>query len=49
VVIGVPELLALHTEVLKKVDMENLPMGTVAAYRVMEDIETYTKLADFKK
>jgi len=29
--------------------MENLPMGTPAAYRVLEDIETHKKLADFKK
>lgn len=46
--IGIPELLALHTAVLKKADMENLPMGT-AAYRVMEDIEDYNKLGRMKK
>lgn len=46
--IGVPELLALHTAVLKKADNENLAIGT-AVYRVMEDIEDYNKVGDMKK
>ncbi len=46
--IGIPELLALNTAVLKKADTENLPKGT-AAYRVMEDIEDYNKLGGMKK
>ena len=41
--IGFPELAALHAAVLKKADLENLPM-TTAAYSVMEDIEKYNKL-----
>ena len=45
--IGFPELLAFHDAVIKKVDVENLPVGT-AAYRVMEDIENYNKIGGLK-
>jgi uncharacterized protein (UPF0335 family) len=45
--IGFPELLAFHDAVIKKVDVENLPVGT-AAYHVMEDIENYNKIGGLK-
>jgi hypothetical protein len=39
--IGFPELVALHTAVLKKSDMDKLPVKT-AGYRVMKEIEIIT-------
>ena len=46
--IGFPELLAFHGAIMKKTDLDNMPMET-AAYRVMEDIENYNKLGGMKK
>jgi hypothetical protein len=46
--IGVDELFAFHASVMKKADMQNLPIRT-AAYRVIEDVQNYNKLGDMKK
>src|SRR5207244_4791288 len=46
--IGVPELLALHTAVLKKADTDNLSRDR-AAYRVIEEIRDYNNLGGMKK
>ena len=46
--IGFPELVALHTAVLKKSNMDKLPVET-AGYRVMKEIEDYNTLYDMKK
>ena len=46
--IGVPELLALHTAVLKKADTDNLSRER-AAYHVIEEIRDYNNLGGMKK
>jgi hypothetical protein len=46
--IGFPELVALHTAVLKKADTDKLPVET-AGYRVMSEIEDYNTLYDMKE
>jgi hypothetical protein len=46
--IGVPELLALHTAVLKKADTDNLSRDR-AAYHVIEEIRDYNNLGGMKK
>ena len=45
--IGLPELLAFRTAVLKKTEKDNLSRQA-AAYRVMEDIEYYEKIGGLK-
>ena len=46
--IGVPELLALHSAVLKKADTDNLSRDR-AAYHVIEEIRDYNNLGGMKK
>jgi hypothetical protein len=46
--IGIAELLALHSAVYEKVDMERIPPDT-AAYKVVEDIRDYSQLGGLKK
>jgi hypothetical protein len=46
--IGIGELLAFHTAVSEKAEMYDLSMES-AAYRVIEDIQYYNKLAGMKK
>jgi len=45
---GLGELLAFHTAVSERAEMQNLSMES-AAYRVIEDIQYYTKLGGMKK
>jgi hypothetical protein len=45
---GLGELLAFHTVVSERAEMQNLSMVS-AAYRVIEDIQYYTKLGGMKK
>jgi hypothetical protein len=46
--IGFPELLAFHSAVTKKADTENIQIHE-AAFRLLQDIEDYNRLADMKK
>jgi hypothetical protein len=46
--IGFPELLAFHSAVTKKADTENIQIRA-AAFRLLQDIEDYNRLADMKK
>lgn len=45
--IGLPELLAFRTAVLKKTEKDNLSRQA-AAYRVMEDVKYYEKIRGLK-
>jgi stage III sporulation protein SpoIIIAA len=44
---GIGELLAFHSAVYEKADMEKIPLDT-AAYKVMEDIRDYSQLGGLK-
>jgi hypothetical protein len=46
--IGLGELLAFHTAISEKAEMNNLSMER-ASYRVIEDIQYYNKLGGMKK
>jgi len=46
--IGVGGLLAFHAAVVKRVDVDSVPMDS-APYRVMQDIENYNRLGGMKK
>ena len=46
--IGIGELLAFHSAVYEKVDMERIPPDT-AAYKVVEEIRDYSQLGGLKK
>ena len=46
--IGIGELLAFHTAVSEKAEIQNLSMES-AAYRVIEDIHEYNRLGGMKK
>jgi transposase-like protein len=45
---GISELLAFHTAVYEKADMERIPLDT-AAYKIVEDIRNYSQLGGLKK
>jgi transcriptional regulator with XRE-family HTH domain len=45
---GVDELLAFHSAVYEKADMERIPLDT-AAYKIVEDIRDYSQLGLLKK
>jgi hypothetical protein len=45
---GIGELLAFHSAVYEKADMERIPLDT-AAYKIVEDIQYYSKLGGLKK
>ena len=45
---GISELLAFHSAVYEKADMERIPLDT-AAYKIVEDIQYYSKLGGLKK
>ncbi|MGA9150304.1 MAG: hypothetical protein WBZ36_06985 [Candidatus Nitrosopolaris sp.] len=45
---GIDELLAFHSAVYEKADMERIPLDT-AAYKIVEDIQHYSKLGELKK
>jgi hypothetical protein len=45
---GVGELLAFHSAVYEKADMEKIPLDT-AAYKIVEDIRGYSQLGGLKK
>ena len=46
--IGIGELLAFHSSVYEKADMERIPPVT-AAYKVVEEIRDYSQLGGLKK
>ena len=46
--IGIGELLAFHSAVYEKADMERIPLDT-AAYKIVEDIQHYSQLGGLKK
>jgi hypothetical protein len=46
--IGFSELVAFHPAVMKRADFENISTES-AAYRVMEEIESYSKLGGMKE
>ncbi len=46
--IGIGELLAFHSAVYEKADMERIPLDT-AAYKIVEDIRDYSQLGLLKK
>ena len=46
--VGIGELLAFHSAVYKKADMERIPPDT-AAYKVVEEIREYSQLGGLKK
>ena len=46
--IGIGELLAFHSAVYEKADMERIPLDT-AAYKIVEDIRDYSQLGRLKK
>ena len=46
--IGIGELLAFHSAVFEKADMEKIPSDSVA-YKVVEDIRDYSQLGGLKK
>jgi hypothetical protein len=45
--IGFSEMVAFHTAVIKRADFENIPEEG-AAYRVMEEIESYERVGGLK-
>ncbi len=45
---GIGELLAFHSAVYEKADMERIPLDT-AAYKIVEDIQYYSQLGGLKK
>jgi hypothetical protein len=45
---GIGELLAFHSAVYEKADMERIPLDT-AAYKIVEDIQHYSQLGGLKK
>jgi predicted RNase H-like nuclease (RuvC/YqgF family) len=45
---GIGELLAFHSAVYEKADMERIPLDT-AAYKIVEDIRDYSQLGGLKK
>ena len=45
---GIGELLAFHSAVYEKADMERIPLNT-AAYKIVEDIQHYSQLGGLKK
>jgi predicted nucleic acid-binding Zn-ribbon protein len=45
---GMGELLAFHSAVYEKADMERIPLDT-AAYKIVEDIREYSQLGGLKK
>jgi hypothetical protein len=45
---GIGELLAFHSAVYEKADMERIPLHT-AAYKIVEDIQHYSQLGGLKK
>ncbi|HXX98508.1 MAG TPA: hypothetical protein VEL11_15495 [Candidatus Bathyarchaeia archaeon] len=45
---GTGELLAFHSAVYEKADMERIPLDT-AAYKIVEDIQLYSQLGGLKK
>jgi hypothetical protein len=45
---GICELLAFHSAVYEKADMERIPLDTVA-YKIVEDIQHYSQLGGLKK
>ena len=45
--IGISELLAFHSAVYEKADMERIPLDT-AAYKIVEDIRDYSQLDGLK-
>ncbi|WP_162478177.1 hypothetical protein [Nitrososphaera sp. AFS] len=45
--IGFSELVAYHTAVIKRADLGNIPTES-AAYRVMEEIESYERIGGLK-
>ena len=45
---GISELLAFHSAVYEKADMERIPLDT-AAYKIVEDMQYYSKLGGLKK
>jgi hypothetical protein len=46
--VGIGELLAFHSAVYEKADMERIPSDS-AAYKVVEDIRDYSQLGGLKK
>jgi hypothetical protein len=46
--IGIGEILAFHSAVFEKADVEKIPLET-AAYRIAEDIRDYRQLGGFKR
>ncbi|MGB6591914.1 MAG: hypothetical protein WA323_01390 [Candidatus Nitrosopolaris sp.] len=46
--VGIGELLAFHSAVYEKADMERIPYDS-AAYKVVEDIQDYSQLGGLKK
>jgi hypothetical protein len=46
--VGIGELLAFHSAVYEKADMERIPSDS-AAYKVVEDIQDYSQLGSLKK
>lgn len=46
--IGIGELLAFHSSVYEKADIERIPLDT-ATYKVVEDIRDYSQLGGLKK
>ena len=46
--VGIGELLAFHSAVYEKAEMERIPLDT-AAYKVVEDIRDYSQLGGLKK
>ena len=46
--LGIGELLAFHSAVYEKADMEKIPLGATA-YRIAEDIRYYRQLGGLKQ
>ena len=46
--IGIGELLAFHSAVFEKADMERIPLDT-AAYRMVEEIRDYRQVGGLKQ
>ncbi|MGB6594040.1 MAG: hypothetical protein WBE68_21285 [Candidatus Nitrosopolaris sp.] len=46
--IGIGEVLAFHSAVFEKADVEKIPLET-AAYRIAEDMRDYRQLGGFKR
>ena len=45
---GIGELLAFHSAVYEKADMERIPLDK-AAYKIVEDIQHYSQLGGLNK